>query len=60
MRRFGFLLVLLLIGLSVTVPQLLAQDNDAPIVTDTDSILQWVDSEPFEGTDLGLDMPIEL
>lgn len=61
MRRFGFFVLAVLLILSVTVPQLMAQDDaqtDAQQVTN--SVLQWVDSEPLTGAELGLDSPIEL
>lgn len=61
MRRFGFFVLAVLIILSVTVPQLMAQSDvqsDAQQVTN--SILQWVDSEPLTGAELGLDSPIQL
>ncbi|MGB7341659.1 MAG: Ig-like domain-containing protein [Phototrophicaceae bacterium] len=63
MRRLGILAIMVLILLSVTLPQLIAQqDSDANTDSQatTNSILQWVDSEPLMGAELGLDMPITL
>src|SRR5687768_1816499 len=56
MRRLAFFLVALII-LSLAMPQLLAQNNPPP---PTNSVLQWVDSEPLTGQELGLDSAIEL
>lgn len=61
MRRLVFFALIILAILSVTVPQLMAQQDassDAPQVTN--SALQWVDSEPLTGAELGLDAPIQL
>ncbi len=61
MRRLAFFALGVLAILSVTVPQLMAQQDassDAPQVTN--SILQWVDSEPLTGAELNLDAPIQL
>lgn len=60
MRRLAFFTLPVLIILSVTVPQLMAQqDTESDSAQVTNSILQWVDSEPLTGAELGLDMPIE-
>lgn len=61
MRRLVFFALIILVILSVTIPQLMAQQDtssDAPQVTN--SILQWVDSEPLTGAELNLDAPIQL
>ncbi|GAB5490849.1 MAG: hypothetical protein Phog2KO_10640 [Phototrophicaceae bacterium] len=62
MRRLAFLAFITLALLSFTVPQLMAQqdDNSSDAQQATNSVLQWVDSEPLTGAELGLDMPIEL
>jgi alpha-2-macroglobulin len=56
MRRLAFFILALLV-LSLTIPQLLAQQEPPP---QTNSILQWVDSEPLTGQELGLDSVIQL
>jgi uncharacterized protein YfaS (alpha-2-macroglobulin family) len=56
MRRLAFFLSALLL-LSLTIPQLFAQQAAPP---PTNSILQWVDSEPLTGQELGLDSSIQL
>lgn len=62
MRRLAFFSVIVFILLSLTLPQLLAQQGDTntnePVTTN--SILQLVDTEPATGAELGLDMPITL
>ncbi|MEM9954422.1 MAG: Ig-like domain-containing protein [Chloroflexota bacterium] len=62
MRRFALLAVVVVIILSVTIPQLLAQqdNNDAVVQQSTNSALQLVDTEPLTGAELGLEMPITL
>lgn len=59
MRRLSILVIGLIALLSITLPQLMAQDDQANTAP-SNSILQWVDSEPLAGQELGLDSPIEL
>ncbi|MGJ3237620.1 MAG: Ig-like domain-containing protein [Anaerolineae bacterium] len=61
MRRLSVFVLFMLGLLAITLPQLMAQQQDEETPsTVTDGVLQWVDSDPLTGAELGLDTPIDL